>query len=78
MFTIIVLLCVLVAVQGYQARPRAATRWEYTIIAPDDVTLAMQLNRLGALGWEVVAARRATSAGGYTASYELILKRPAP
>lgn len=52
-------------------------RWEYTIESPDDLKLSLDLNRLGSQGWEVVAARRATSGSSYssTAAYELILKR---
>ena len=55
-------------------------KWEYTIVAPSDEELAARLKVLGAEGWEIIAARRATNAdpggGRPTASYEMILKRP--
>ncbi len=53
-------------------------RWEYQVVAPNDFHLEQELNRLGSEGWEIAAARRATSGSGYaaTAAYELILKRP--
>lgn len=50
-------------------------RWEYLIFAPKDAELDYELNKLGASGWEIVSARRATSATGNRASYELIMKR---
>lgn len=52
-------------------------RWEYRIESPDDLKITLELDRLGGEGWEVVAARRATSGSGYSSSaaYELILKR---
>ena len=49
--------------------------FEYTIVAPYDSLLETEMNQLGKAGWEVLSARRATSAGGYSAKYELILKR---
>lgn len=51
-------------------------RWEYQVVSPSDFQLEQELNRLGSEGWDIVAARRATSASEYTAAYELILKRP--
>jgi len=56
----------------------AVPRWEYTIASPADEELAQRLKAMGAAGWEIVSARRATSSeGGHTsASYEMIFKRP--
>lgn len=57
----------------------AVPKWEYRIASPSDEDLQAQLRALGADGWEIVSARRATSSdgGGRTAaSYEMILKRP--
>lgn len=51
------------------------TKWEYQIIAVPDEQIVETLNKLGAQGWEVVAARRAVSSSERTAAYELILKR---
>jgi hypothetical protein len=36
-------------------------RWEYQIVSPPDEELASSLKSLGAAGWEIIAARRATS-----------------
>jgi len=51
--------------------------WSYAVIAPKDDQLIDTLNKAGALGWEVVSARRATSGEGKysTAAYEMIMKR---
>ena len=56
---------------------RPADTWSYVILAPKDENLIKELNQAGALGWEIVAARRATSGEGAlsSASYEIILKR---
>jgi len=54
-------------------------KWEYRIESPTDETLAHTINELGAQGWELVFARRATSGGEYFPSvhYEMIFKKPA-
>lgn len=67
-------IALLLALQTYNHPPDT---WSYAIIAPKDEDLIKELNKAGALGWEVVSARRATSGEGTlsTASYELILKR---
>jgi len=45
-------------------------------MAPKDENLIEELNEAGGQGWEVIAARRATSSeSGHPASYEVILKR---
>jgi hypothetical protein len=51
--------------------------WSDVIAAPEDGDLVRELNRAGALGWEVVSARRATIGESVlsTASYEMMLKR---
>jgi len=48
-------------------------KWEYKIDSYPDESVVSTLNELGASGWEVIEARRAT--GGGTASYEFILRR---
>lgn len=52
-------------------------KWEYKVEAPSDYGLTEKLNRLGAQGWEVVSARRASDGSSYspTFSYEIIFKR---
>lgn len=49
--------------------------WEYTIESPSDLQIEEELDRLGAEGWELVAARRATSSISDNVSYEMIFKR---
>ena len=54
------------------------TRWEYRVEAPADDVLLQELNQLGASGWEVITARRATGEdflGSRYASYEMIMRR---
>jgi hypothetical protein len=65
--------------QAWQAfRPVPPQHWEYAIDAPPDDQLARRLQALGAGGWEIVSARRATSRveGESKAAYEMILRRP--
>jgi hypothetical protein len=71
---IVIVIVVLLAVQTFNYPPGT---WSYAILAPKDEDLTKELNEAGALGWEVVSARRATSGqgGSSTASYEMILKR---
>lgn len=53
--------------------------WEYKVADLPDDGFTQQANALGARGWEIVSARRATTgdlgSGSATAEYELILKR---
>src|SRR5688572_5526681 len=76
----IILLVLLVGVQAWQligGMSVKAQTWEYTIDSPPDEQLPGRLKTLGANGWEIVSARRATSKVGdeTVASYEMILKR---
>lgn len=50
-------------------------RWEYRIESPADLLFETSMAKYGSEGWELVAARRATSSYG-PASYEMIFKRP--
>lgn len=52
-----------------------APRWEYSIESPDDLSFEETMETLGQDGWELVFARRATSRGRGSASYEMIFKR---
>lgn len=54
------------------------TRWAYAITSPADDDLKAKLTEIGAAGWELVAARRATSEYSSSPSYEMIFKRPMP
>jgi hypothetical protein len=73
----VVLLAVIAALLALQTFEHPPDKWSYGIVAPKDDDLIETLDRLGSMGWEVVAARRATSGEGVysTASYEMILKR---
>ena len=73
----VVLLFAIAGILAFHALDGLDQTWSYTIVAPKDDDLIKELNRAGAGGWEVVAARRATNGEGEkaTASYELILKR---
>jgi hypothetical protein len=81
--TILILLVgVLVLEMGWQiVRGMSVKRqtWDYTVEAPPDEQFQSRLQALGAGGWEIVSARRATSevSGRNVAAYEMILKRPA-
>lgn len=52
--------------------------WEYRIIAIPDSSFETKINALGADGWELVFARRASDGSETrpTMSYEMIFKRP--
>jgi hypothetical protein len=54
-------------------------RWEYMILSVPDDMFTQQLDRLGANGWEMVFARRASDGNTPhpTMSYEMIFKRHA-
>jgi hypothetical protein len=73
----VALLVVIVALLAVQTFDHPPDIWSYTVLAPKDEDLIKELNHAGALGWEVVSARRAASGEGTssTASYEMILKR---
>ena len=52
-------------------------QWQYTIAAPKDEELQTTIDKLGAEGWELVAARRASD-GDTTKpkmAYEMIFKK---
>lgn len=51
-----------------------SAKWEYLIASPDDPSIERELQKLGGEGWELVTARRATSASDSPA-YEMIFKR---
>jgi hypothetical protein len=79
--TLVILIALLVSVQAFQAFQGFSTRaqsWEYQIVAPADNELPTELRTLGAAGWEIVSARRATSEvnGRTVGIYELIMRRP--
>ncbi len=75
----VLLLALVVLFSGMSVLRKApAQHWEYMVTAPHDSTLITSLNSLGAEGWEVVSARRASDGSSYspTFAYEVILKRP--
>lgn len=73
----VILLGAIASLLAVQTLHHPPEEWQYTIIAPSDDELESVLNKDGADGWEVVAARRASSGEGPNApfSYELILKK---
>lgn len=72
--TIIVLLCIALGFP-FLSWLRPVPKWEYHIASPSDLSLRESIDDLGAKGWEIVSARRATSSYG-DPSYEIIFKRP--
>ena len=51
-------------------------RWQYEVVFIPDADLVARMNSLGADGWDVVSARRATEGRNVNSmGYELILKR---
>jgi hypothetical protein len=52
-------------------------QWQYTIAAPKDENLKTVINKLGAEGWEMVFARRASDGDPRDPkmSYEMIFKK---
>jgi hypothetical protein len=56
-------------------RPVFTQQWEYKIASPSDIGFQREMDDLGAQGWEMVFARRATSQTD-SVHYEVILKRP--
>lgn len=59
-----------------EAESRKPRQWEYRIEAPDDYRFDTRMAEYGRDGWELVAARRASSGG--VMAYEMIFKRPKP
>jgi hypothetical protein len=59
---------------------KSPQKWEYRIESIPDISFDSEINRLGAQGWEMVFARRASSGSDLsekpTFSYEIIFKRP--
>jgi len=51
-------------------------QWEYKVESLSDRAFETEVDRLGAEGWELVAARRVAPDEGPGAKYELIFKRP--
>jgi hypothetical protein len=50
--------------------------WQYVVIAPSDVQLRSEMDRMGSAGWELVSARRASNGETPpTMSYEMIFKK---
>jgi hypothetical protein len=80
--SVLVILGVIIALeQGWliaRGAPTQRQQWEYVIEGPADDELRPRLQALGASGWELVNARRATSdVGGRTVGiYEMIFRRP--
>ena len=75
--TVVLLLAVLTGLLAFQTFGTPREGWSYAIMAPKDFEFVEVLNKAGALGWEVVSARRAVDGEGRltTSSYEMILKR---
>ena len=59
-----------------EAESRKPREWEYRIEAPDDYAFDTKMAQYGRDGWELVAARRASSGGSM--AYEMIFKRVKP
>ena len=78
-YAIIALLVIAVCASfiGFLMPPRAS-KWEYMIVSPSDITIESEMQRHGSSGWELVFARRASSGSSEysSVSYEMIFKRP--
>src|SRR5262245_48161002 len=64
--------------KAYQSPPSpTAVKWEYHIASAPDPLVEDMMNKLGAEGWEVISARRATANVGsnVTGQYEIIFRR---
>lgn len=78
---IVILLALFLALFSYNTfaprPPKPATQWEYRIQAIPDEHFEDSINKLGAQGWDLVFARRASNVEGDAAtfSYEVIFKR---
>lgn len=64
----------LAAIERLLNKQKTPPQFEYAVVAPDDSLFDIEMNSLGKRGWEIVSARRATSALS-SASYEVIMKR---
>src|SRR5687768_4262930 len=53
-----------------------APDWEYTITSHDDALFETEVNDMGAKGWEIASARRATCGTYDLPCYEIVWKRP--
>jgi hypothetical protein len=58
-----------------QSEVAVVPKWEYRCESVSDSYFESGMNRLGAEGWEMVAARRASGSDDEM-SYEMIFKRP--
>jgi hypothetical protein len=75
---VLALLLILLVSAGQMFLNRALPeQWQYTIAAPKDEELNSVINKLGANGWELVSARRASdgSSRDPKMSYEMIFKK---
>ena len=82
LLALVVLLTIISIGQKWTEQPKAAPMWEYAIQKVADPAFNETMNRLGANGWELVSARRATSDDLASNSkpvfyYEVIFRRPA-
>jgi hypothetical protein len=69
------LLLIVLASQSFLNRQLPET-WQYMIAAPKDTELKAVVDRLGADGWELILARRASDGSTpATMSYEMIFKK---
>jgi len=80
-FSDIILVALLVVIVGLLSwNMFRVEKWEYKIEAVNDLTFTTDINKLGADGWELVVARRASAGPVDTDakpefSYEMIFKR---
>ena len=74
----LLLVLILLVLGGQMFLNRALPeQWQYTIAAPKDEELKTALDKLGAAGWELVSARRASDGDSRNPkmSYEMIFKK---
>jgi hypothetical protein len=74
----LVLVLILLVSAGQMFLNRALPeQWQYTIAAPKDEELKTTIDKLGADGWELVSARRASDGDSKNPkmSYEMIFKK---
>lgn len=60
MVVVIVLLAAVLVALLLNTYHHPAEAWSYKVVTPSDAKLTETLNQLGAEGWEVVSARRAS------------------
>lgn len=74
---IVILLGVVICAIFFFAEPRTEelAKWEYRLIAPDDIRLEETLNILGDMGWELAFTRRVLRSSTDEYRYEMIFKR---